>query len=635
MRVQAQAPTPDFSATPTSGCGPLTVKFQDLSTGGPLFWAWDCGNGQISSLQNPSTVYYTPGTYTVTLIVRNTNGSNSIRKTDYITVYPYPAVSFNANLTLACAPVNIQFTNNSTAGQGSITQQTWNFGDGTTSNQPNPSHAYTATGYYSVGLTVTNSGGCTNAALLNRYIRVVPGVQTNFSWTQTSNSCSAPFAIDFINQTAGPGNLSYAWNLGNGTSSNLTNPATTYPSNTNYTVSLTAQSDLGCSQTTQQVIAFPPANPVITSPDSACTNSPVNFANGSTPAPSASLWDFGDGTGSNSPGPSKSYATAATYTVKLVNTYASCADSTTKEVVIVNNPVANFTASTSTTGCQAPFTVTFQDQTTPGASAWLWNFGDGSTSSLQNPSHTYTSTGSFNVTLTATSSVGCSNTITKPQFIQIIPPSMTLDASTVQGCINSAIHPVAIVNAVDGVASYAWSAPGATPATSTSPTPAFTYTAQGFLYDHPDHHHERRMLPYTDFYERDNSREAILQHTRHSGGHYLLRPADVIRSHSPRPPRQLRPLEHGTLGTGQQDHPFLPYPIATIISDLLQSPLTLTNSGCPQTRHHDRPGESANSRLQISTGLRRQSIPDHFYGYIHSQCNFRCDQLSMEFRRPG
>ena len=478
-RIQAQAPTPDFSANPLSGCGPLTVTFKDLSGGGPLFWAWDFGNGQISSVQNPSTVYYTPGTYTVTLIVRNTNGSNSIRKTDYITVYPYPAVSFNANLTLACAPVNIQFTDNSTPGQGSITQQIWNFGDGTTSNQPNPSHAYTATGYYSVGLTVTNSGGCTNAALLNRYIRVVPGVQTNFSWTQTSNSCSAPFAINFINQTAGPGNLSYAWNLGNGVTSNATDPATTYPSNTSYTVSLTAQSDLGCSQTTQQVISFPPANPVITSPDSACTNSPVNFANGSTPTPSASLWDFGDGTGSNSPGPSKSYPAAATYTVKLVNTYASCADSITKAVVIVNNPVANFTASTTTTGCQAPFTVTFKDQTTPGASAWLWNFGDGNTSTLQNPSHTYTSTGSFDVTLTATSSVGCSNTITKPQFVQIIPPSMTLDGSTVQGCINAAIHPVAVVNAVDGVASYAWSAPGATPATSTSPTPAFTYTAQG------------------------------------------------------------------------------------------------------------------------------------------------------------
>src|ERR1700721_2306935 len=78
MGVKAQVPVPDFSASPSSGCGPLNVFFKDLSTGSPNYWEWDFGNGQISSLQNPVATYTTSGVYTVTLIVRNQNGANSI-----------------------------------------------------------------------------------------------------------------------------------------------------------------------------------------------------------------------------------------------------------------------------------------------------------------------------------------------------------------------------------------------------------------------------------------------------------------------------------------------------------------------------------------------------------------------------
>ncbi|HEY4061571.1 MAG TPA: PKD domain-containing protein [Puia sp.] len=476
----AQTPVPDFSATPTSGCGPLSVTFKDLTTNNPTFWQWDFGNGQTSTQQNPNVVYNAPGTYTVELLVRNASGTNAIKKTDYITVFPFPTPAFTSNLTVACAPANIQYTDKSTPGQGSIVSWNWTLGDGTNSTQQNPSHTYTQTGYYTVLLQVTNSQGCSNTANAGRYLRVVPGIQPDFAYDQVSTSCAAPFIVNFVNQTAGPGILSYAWNLGTGatpaTSTAASPSGITYPGG-NYTVALTVTSDLGCSANVQKPVSFAGGAAVITSPDTACVNSAITFTNGSSPTPLSSTWDFGDGTGSTVQNPSTTYTAVAPYTVKLVNTYASCKDSATKLIQVINNPIPAFTAD-HTASCKAPFTVQFTDKTTaPMPAKWLWDFGDGNTSNLQNPSHTYTTPGVYDVRLTVTNSAGCSNTDTMTKYIQIVAPTVTIDA--IQGCINTSISATATINAPDGIASYAWTATGATPPTSTLPNPNFIYTTPG------------------------------------------------------------------------------------------------------------------------------------------------------------
>src|SRR3984957_18200509 len=169
IRICAQAPVAAFTSNVTSGCAPLAVAFKDQSTNNPTSWEWDFGNGSTSSNQNPNVSYSTAGTYTFTLIFKNASGANSVRMTNYITVFPSPTVGFTANLTLACAPANIQFTNSSQPGQGSIVSYLWNFGDGSTSNQTNPSHTFTQTGYYNIGITVTNSAGCSSSGTIGRY----------------------------------------------------------------------------------------------------------------------------------------------------------------------------------------------------------------------------------------------------------------------------------------------------------------------------------------------------------------------------------------------------------------------------------------------------------------------------------
>ena len=82
----------DFNSSTTGGCAPLVVKFADSSAGNPTSWKWDLGNGTTSVLQNPSVVYFDPGTYTVKLVIRNSFGVDSITKVQYITVYSSPVL---------------------------------------------------------------------------------------------------------------------------------------------------------------------------------------------------------------------------------------------------------------------------------------------------------------------------------------------------------------------------------------------------------------------------------------------------------------------------------------------------------------------------------------------------------------
>jgi gliding motility-associated-like protein len=485
--AMAQAPVANFSATPTAGCGPLGVNFTDQSSNTPLYWSWDFGNGVTSSAQNPSCTYTVPGTYTVKLIVRNSSGSDAIQKINYITVYPFPNPQFTSNLTLACNPASIQFTDQSTPGQGNvITSWAWNFGDGATSTQQDASHTYTATGYYTAQLKVTNSGGCSNTLALNRYLRVVDGIQPTFVFNQSSTACTAPFTGQLLNQTAGPGNLSFAWTVSNGatpSSSADTSPVVTFPTSGQYNVTLQVNSSLGCSATAQQTLPFANGAAILNGPTTACVNTPVTYSDGSTPAPSTIIWTFSDGTSSNTSSISKTFTATGAYMAKLVNKYATCADSTIETINVVSPPTANFTTSTPTVSCKAPLTIQFTDQTTPAATGWQWDFGDGQTSTQKDPSHTYTTPGSFNVTLTATGPGNCPNTLIKNGLVVIQAPTVsiggTLGACTAATPTFNTISPTANVASVDGVASYAWSAPGSNEGSFTAATPTFTYAAAG------------------------------------------------------------------------------------------------------------------------------------------------------------
>jgi PKD repeat protein len=155
-------PTPEFSASPTSGTAPLDVQFTDESTGDVLGWGWDFDNdGTVDSTeQNPSHTYTTPGTYTVVLTAIGDLLDHIATKTDYITVSvpEEPTPEFSASPTSGTAPLDIQFTDEST---GDVLGWGWDFdNDGTVdSTEQNPSFEYASPGTYTVSLTVAGPGG--------------------------------------------------------------------------------------------------------------------------------------------------------------------------------------------------------------------------------------------------------------------------------------------------------------------------------------------------------------------------------------------------------------------------------------------------------------------------------------------
>jgi gliding motility-associated-like protein len=477
--AKAQTMVPEFSANVTSGCAPLTVNFRDLTTGNPKYWNWDFGNGTLANVQFPTVVYSQPGTYTVTLVVRNADGTNGITKTHYITVHPSPTADFFANITMGCTPVNIQFVDNSSSPSGNIVSWAWDFGDGTTSNEQNPQKTYTNTGFYSVTLTVTSSTGCKSITTKGRYIRIVAGVKPEFDNSKIT-ACEAPYNIKFNNLTSSPGNVTYQWNLDNGTNSTETSPTTTYATPGTYNVTLTATSDFGCTGTITKAVTLSGPTTSIKVPDEVCQNQTVFFVNESSVAPKSTVWDFGNGVTKTGTDDSTVYTTPATYTVKLVNTYENCTGSATKTITVRPSPSIDFTA-TNAAACKPPLPVTFQDASPAPIVKWFWEFGDGSTGTGQTTTHTYNAEGVYDVKVTFTDDKGCEGKITKQAVVKITKPTITITNAGAGGCIPYTFTPTIDVNAVDGVATYVWDwADGTTTTTSGSdPIPSHIYTNTG------------------------------------------------------------------------------------------------------------------------------------------------------------
>ncbi|TDX00410.1 PKD domain-containing protein [Dinghuibacter silviterrae] len=467
-----------FSASPVSGCTPLFVQFTDQSAGNPVSWKWDLGNGNRSGIQNPAATYFSPGTYTVKLVVTDASGHvDSVTKTQYISVYPIPVAAFGVTDTTGCLPLATAFADSSTTTPGSIVQWKWDFGDGTTASTADPQHTYTAAGRFNVSLQVTSNYGC--AATLTRLnlVDIPAPAQAAFSANPVA-ACKTPDTVRFANTSTGPGPLTYTWAFGDQGVSTVPNPMHIYTQPGTYTVSLIATSPMGCADTLTQTayIAVGQGNASFTtSVPTGCTKSPVTFRNTTGVHPDSVLWRFGDGQVSRLPGPAHTYTLAGSYAVTLVVYAGACTDSVTQTFPVTNPPKGNFTASR-TTGCSLPLSVQFQADSS-GILTYAWTFGDGGTSTLQNPVHTYTSFGSFTVRLIVTGPGGCPDTVQANAYINISPPSAIFKGLPVFGCVPYTITPTAQITSPDPVVQYLWDfGDGSQSAVA---APSHTYTVQG------------------------------------------------------------------------------------------------------------------------------------------------------------
>ena len=226
-----------------------------------------------------------------------------------------------------------------------------------------------------------------------------------------STNCNYPFTVNFTNKTIN-GN-SYKWDFGDQTTSSQINPSHTYNSYGNFEVRLIVTNANGCTDTLRKNL-----------PAIGCEGFTKKFTNTvTTPKPIVSyLWDFGDGTTSSTAIPTHTYTIAGVYNVQLIiTTAAGCADTTLVKsaITILAKPVAKFKVST-TNSC-AQDLITFTDESTGNVKKWLWDFGDNTTSSIQNPSHFFYDTGYHDIQLIVGNS-GCYDTIKYDKYLYINAP---------------------------------------------------------------------------------------------------------------------------------------------------------------------------------------------------------------------
>ena len=432
--VHISPPIAIFAAL--SNCAiPNQMDFVDHSIGADT-WNWDFGDGTTSTVQNPGIhTYAGPGTYYVTLVVTNFKTGCSHGQTQTIIILNEKA-DFVAGDTIICrgSSVNIKAINMNAA---NISSYYWNFGDGTEGfDSASVNHIYTKAGRYSVTLVITGKLGCKDSVVKDLYIKVVspsaafsssaPGICLNNAITFTDSSSTDGFAIQ-----------NWVWNFGDGVTQTFTAPPFqhTYATPGVFSVTLTVVDAKGCSDSISQVNALTISKPVadfVSADTMSCHAQVIGFTNLSVGPNLTYNWDFGDGTSSAAVNPTHQYTTQGIYTISLTITdQYGCTDKVVKNnYVTLADPKADFVLSDSVSTCP-PLVITFSNLS-KNFSSRSWDFGDGSSSSLDNPTHFYSTPGIYNIVLTVGGYNGCIDTKTKQVIVR--GPQGSFTYTNITGC---------------------------------------------------------------------------------------------------------------------------------------------------------------------------------------------------------
>ncbi len=416
--VTVYIPPPNLSSLFTSDtvCEGFCTQFTDQSTGDFTQWTWDFGDGNASTQQNPCHLYANPGTYSAILTVTDTNLCD-----DYDTVQ---TVHVNAN------PIADAGTYAEMCGGGSVIIggsptvtggiPPWTYlwtpsSDLNCFDCANPTATPTTSSSYSV--LVTDSNGCIDTSSM--ILQVHPNPTAIFS---VDTPCLG-FANNFSDQSLGL-NVAWDWNFGDGGSDTLQNPSYTYLTDGSFIATLLVTSDSGCTDTTSRtVIVYPIPNVDFSLANVCLYDSAYYYDNTQINSGNLDLWtwDFDDGNSSTIQNPVHLYDSSGTYNITLiVASDKSCVDTLSKTLIIHPIPVAEFTKQNI---CQYD-TAFLTDMSTISLGniiAWDWDFGDSTTSSIQNPFNLYSAPGTYIVDLIVTSDSGCLDSINHQITIHPIP----------------------------------------------------------------------------------------------------------------------------------------------------------------------------------------------------------------------
>ncbi len=450
-------PNPVPGAIPNTVCLGNATTFANTSTissGTITTWAWDFNNDGVTdnTTGNPSYTFATAGTFNVSLSATSNYGCTATTTTPVV-VFGLPSAAFTTQNN--CFQTASQFTNSSTAPTGAfITQYSWDFGDGTTSTLQQPTHVYTTPAAYQVRLEVTTNQTCTN--LVIKPLTVYPLPVVNFTSNQVCENQTTQFS-----GTLNGGTTAAQWSWNFGTSfSNQQNPSHAFGTWGNFPVTLSATDNNGCSGANTQTVTIHPVPVLNISSGPVCFGKTTAFNNASS-IPSGSItgwtWDFNsDGIIDNtSMAPSSTFPNSGTFTVTVTATSNNgCVSSSTLPVTVYGLPVANFSANNNCLHAPSVFTNSSSAPNGAFLSQYSWNFGNGVNATSASPVYTYSTAGTYPVTLTVTTNQGCTANVNSS--ITVYPsPLVNFTAPNVCANQNMALTNQSSI-ATGSITGYSW-----------------------------------------------------------------------------------------------------------------------------------------------------------------------------------
>lgn len=494
-------PVAGFDVSNLKPCVGTQVNFTDKSTTSATIagWEWVFGDGTSSTIQNPSKTYAAYGNYTVSLVVKDNVGciSDTLKKTLSSMANPTIGMSY----PVGCLPENgiVPFTSTVTTPENQAVQSyLWNFGDPAatpsnpnTSTLANPSHKYAA-GNYQVSLKVTTVNGCVSDSAWGIQLQPRPVIQYGPVLSPVCLNTASPVSVASATVTNGVTGSGAYWGPG-------TNSQGDFSPNTagvgNHSIHYVFTTDKGCKDSAVATIwvhAVPVAS--FTSPADLCLGQTATFTDQSTIDQSVDAqakitkwtWNFDDGAGdvnyTNGNAIQKTFASARSYSVKLTTTSSEgCVSSmVTKTTNVHSMPVVDFTLPSGI--CMPGGLAGFTNKTTISESTglnYLWNFGDGKTSTEVNGSNIYASSQSYTVTLKATSAFGCAADSQKvlPASAFVNMPVAAFAVSANKVCEGTTVSFTDQSTTSASIASWDWGFGDGTK--STQQNPAKTYSVFG------------------------------------------------------------------------------------------------------------------------------------------------------------
>lgn len=426
MVLVGTPPVANFIAVPTHICAGQAVSFINESTGATNY-TWYFGDSASSMVVDPTHIYGLPGTFTVTLIAYDNGCPDTFKRVDYIIV---DSASATIVANYACNPRNEVYFWDSSLGDNS---HLWIFGDGATSTASDTVHFYPALTTYTVTLATYNTAsGCRDTARL-----VLNLAKPVITFTASDTAICRDGWVHFIPTITGDTVSAFYWYRDgilrdNDTGKNYTD---TFHVNGWHTIMLVIRDSHNCMDTlkkTNYILVAKPVAAFTETPPSGCWQLAVNFTDHSTDVPGTTFanfaWTFGDGTGASvgTLTTSHLYDTSGAFAVtEIVTDNIGCKDTATN-IVNVYHPHASFYA-TPTQPCAGAIVI-FTNTSTAIESA-TWMFGDGTTSTAISPTHIYSVSGNYTITLVVTDAHGCTDTATYVNYVNITRPTAAFTAS--------------------------------------------------------------------------------------------------------------------------------------------------------------------------------------------------------------